>query len=471
MLPLVGLIFFMRRLPEAHARAHRAVGEADSSRTSRTDRTTASLTVAATGDEPRRMTRRMFAQVAHLRSAPSVDWFAHAAARAARRGRSCSCSSARSSRAVARSGCYAAFTVPSRWRRSWSRSSSGTDMQRRTGRRRSSAARSVRRLSAVHHRRDLRRGRARRRCSPTTTSAARTSTAPRSTPSCCSSAVGGVVMASANDLIVLFLGLEMLSIALYILAGSHARRIQSQEAGDQVLRARRLLFGVLPLRRRAHLRRHGHHEHGPDPRLPATNVAGRQRPAVRRLGAHARRLRLQGGGRAVPHRGHPTSTRASRRPSPAFMASAVKAAGFAGLLRVFVVAFATYRERLAPGRLRARRADADRRRGLGRRADEREAHAGLLVDQPRRVHPRGVQAAIARGHRGRALLSPRRTRSSSSAHSPSSRSWPVEATAATHSTTSVASDAGARCWRWRSRSSCCHRPGCRSRAGSSPSSR
>ena len=31
-------------------------------------------------------------------------------------------------------------------------------------------------------------------------------------------------MAQANDLIVLFLGLEVLSIALYVLAGYHARR-------------------------------------------------------------------------------------------------------------------------------------------------------------------------------------------------------------------------------------------------------
>src|SRR3954464_770501 len=36
------------------------------------------------------------------------------------------------------------------------------------------------------------------------------------------SATGGMLMASANDLIVVFLGLEILSIALYVLAGYHA---------------------------------------------------------------------------------------------------------------------------------------------------------------------------------------------------------------------------------------------------------
>ena len=44
------------------------------------------------------------------------------------------------------------------------------------------------------------------------------------------SASGGMLMASANDLIVVFLGLEVLSIALYTLAGFQQRRAASQEA-------------------------------------------------------------------------------------------------------------------------------------------------------------------------------------------------------------------------------------------------
>lgn len=44
-------------------------------------------------------------------------------------------------------------------------------------------------------------------------------------------AAGGVVMVSANDLIVLFLGLETLSIAMYVLAASHHTRLESKEAG------------------------------------------------------------------------------------------------------------------------------------------------------------------------------------------------------------------------------------------------
>ena len=45
------------------------------------------------------------------------------------------------------------------------------------------------------------------------------------------SAAGGVVMASANDLIVLFLALETLSIAVYVMAAMHVRRSESIEAG------------------------------------------------------------------------------------------------------------------------------------------------------------------------------------------------------------------------------------------------
>ena len=45
------------------------------------------------------------------------------------------------------------------------------------------------------------------------------------------SAIGGIVMSAANDLVVLFLGLETLSIALYVLAASNRRRLESQESG------------------------------------------------------------------------------------------------------------------------------------------------------------------------------------------------------------------------------------------------
>lgn len=44
-------------------------------------------------------------------------------------------------------------------------------------------------------------------------------------------AIGGIVMVAANDLVVLFLGLETLSLSLYLLAASNRKRAESQEAG------------------------------------------------------------------------------------------------------------------------------------------------------------------------------------------------------------------------------------------------
>src|SRR5436190_17301250 len=44
------------------------------------------------------------------------------------------------------------------------------------------------------------------------------------------SASGGMLMSQANDLLLLFLGLEILSISLYVMAGFHRRRAESGEA-------------------------------------------------------------------------------------------------------------------------------------------------------------------------------------------------------------------------------------------------
>ena len=44
-------------------------------------------------------------------------------------------------------------------------------------------------------------------------------------------AIGGIIMVASNDLIVLFLGLETLSLSLYVLAASNRRRSESQESG------------------------------------------------------------------------------------------------------------------------------------------------------------------------------------------------------------------------------------------------
>ena len=114
------------------------------------------------------------------------------------------------------------------------------------------------------------------------------------------SASGGVMMASANDLIVMFLGLEILSIAVYVLAAMHLRKVTSQEAGVKyfvlgAFSSAFFLYGIA-----LDLRRHRVHQPRGDLGVPVHHRAGQQRAAPRRHGAAPRGLRVQGRGRAVP---------------------------------------------------------------------------------------------------------------------------------------------------------------------------
>ena len=59
------------------------------------------------------------------------------------------------------------------------------------------------------------------------------------------SATGGIVMAMANDLIVLFLGLEALSIGLYVMAAMQLLRLRSQEAAIKYFVLGALSSGML----------------------------------------------------------------------------------------------------------------------------------------------------------------------------------------------------------------------------------
>jgi NADH-quinone oxidoreductase subunit N len=166
------------------------------------------------------------------------------------------------------------------------------------------------------------------------------------------SASGGVIMASANDLIVMFLGLEILSIAAYVLAAMHLRRTQSQEAGMKyfvlgAFSSAFFLYGIALV-------------YGATGSTNLTRVAsfgtvtitGQVAP-ITVASDHPSALLLAGLGlllvgfgfkiAAVPfHSWTPDVYEGSPTPVVAFMASAVKAAGFAGLLRVFVVTFQGY---------------------------------------------------------------------------------------------------------------------------------
>jgi NADH-quinone oxidoreductase subunit N len=156
------------------------------------------------------------------------------------------------------------------------------------------------------------------------------------------SASGGVMMASANDLIVMFLGLEILSIAVYVLAAMHLRKITSQEAGVKyfvlgAFSSAFFLYGIA-------LTYGG---------TGSTNLvdisAFLSETVLTHTGLVLAGLALLLVGfafkvAAVPfHFWTPDVYQGAPSPSVAWMASGVKVAGFAGLLRVFYLAFDTYR--------------------------------------------------------------------------------------------------------------------------------
>lgn len=155
------------------------------------------------------------------------------------------------------------------------------------------------------------------------------------------SAVGGVIMAGANDLIVLFLGLEVLSIAAYVLAAMHLRRSASQEAGMKyfvlgAFSSAFFLYGIALIYGAAGSTKLSY--------IADFLEAGSLEQDGLLLGGFA--LLLVGMFfkiAAVPfHAWTPDVYQGSPTPVVAYMASAVKAAGFAALLRVFVAAFESY---------------------------------------------------------------------------------------------------------------------------------
>jgi NADH-quinone oxidoreductase subunit N len=154
------------------------------------------------------------------------------------------------------------------------------------------------------------------------------------------SSIGGVIMASANDLMVLFLGLEVLSIALYVMAGSHMKRIESQESAIKYfvlggVASAIFLYGVALT-------------YGAIGSTSLTKIASTLSGSVlldNRLLAAGLALMLMGLAfkvAAAPfHVWTPDVYQGAPTPVTGFMASAAKASGFAALLRVFTTTFAS----------------------------------------------------------------------------------------------------------------------------------
>src|SRR5688572_5829695 len=155
------------------------------------------------------------------------------------------------------------------------------------------------------------------------------------------SASGMLLMTSANDLIVVFLALEILSIALYVLAAFDRTRLESGEAGLKyfvlgALSSAVMLYGVAMV-------------YGATGTTALTGIASFLSANTLfssglLLAGFA--LILVGLGfkvAAVPfHMWTPDVYQGSPTPVTAFMAAGAKAAGFAALLRVFISGFGNY---------------------------------------------------------------------------------------------------------------------------------
>jgi len=155
------------------------------------------------------------------------------------------------------------------------------------------------------------------------------------------SAAGAVVMASANDLIVLFLGLETLSIGLYVMAAMQLLRMRSQEAAMKyfimgAFSSAFLLYGVALV-------------YGA---TGSTNLVAVRAflvgtplfdTTVLLIGFALLLTGLAFKVAAAPfHMWAPDVYQGAPSPVSGYMASAAKAAGFAAMLRVFFVAFGSY---------------------------------------------------------------------------------------------------------------------------------
>ncbi|MEM9616021.1 MAG: NADH-quinone oxidoreductase subunit N [Actinomycetota bacterium] len=161
------------------------------------------------------------------------------------------------------------------------------------------------------------------------------------------SAAGGILLASAEDLIVTFLGLEILSIAAYVMAALHLRRLDSQEAGFKyfllgALASAMLLYGIAMVYGATgftSLR-------GIAAAASLTNDAGLSPATDSSLMLAGMALIMIGFAfkvSAVPfHAWTPDVYQGSPTPVVAFMASGVKVAGFAGMVRVFWIGFGPY---------------------------------------------------------------------------------------------------------------------------------
>jgi NADH-quinone oxidoreductase subunit N len=162
-------------------------------------------------------------------------------------------------------------------------------------------------------------------------------------------AIGGIVMASANEFIVLFLGLETLSLALYVLAASNRRSSESAESGIKYFvlggfASALFLYGIALV--------YGSTGTTNISEMVAALQSGVDPFGEETLALAGLALMIVGLGfkvAAVPfHLWTADVYQGAPSPVTAFLASVSKAAAFAAMVRVLVVALPFYRDDWVP---------------------------------------------------------------------------------------------------------------------------
>ncbi len=165
------------------------------------------------------------------------------------------------------------------------------------------------------------------------------------------SAAGGIILAAASDLVVAFLGLEILSIAVYVLAALQLRRTSSQEAGFKylilgALASALFLYGVAMVYGATGsttlegIASAGVNPAGLDPRADSSMILAGM--ALLFIGFAFKVS-------AVPfHVWTPDVYAGAPTPVVAYMATGVKVAAMAGFARVFIGAFGSYSDDWRP---------------------------------------------------------------------------------------------------------------------------
>ena len=160
------------------------------------------------------------------------------------------------------------------------------------------------------------------------------------------STLGMMMLISAADLIALYLGLELMSLALYVVAAIHRDQLRSTEAGLKYFVLGALSSGHAALRRVADLRLHRHRDFCRDrARPPRTAGIGLIFGLVFLFAGFCFKVS------AVPfHMWTPDVYEGAPTPVTAFFASAAKVAGIAMFVRAAVLAFPGITARVAADR-------------------------------------------------------------------------------------------------------------------------